>query len=278
MSTKTTMITVVANIEQEAKNYLTRENGSYTAADVNNLVMSYFRSKNPNYTGAVWAIVAGTLNSAFNNAVDSAYPTYNAFLSSGGNGEYFYGPDTANNVDTRHLFATMDGYFSSNNPTPDSWSGWAGDAASLAVRTAEILGDDSLNDEVYLAKVIQLMGADGSVMSAQDILADIDGAYIGTMLKNNPTMFISTAFRTYYNNYTSTRYTRFIDSFGKYYDFEAEVYNVLNPDNFTKGGVLLMSIFGKIGNTPTPDQANFTAGAFVNYVFTQAIKEGYNFD
>ena len=272
--------TKIINIENKAIQFLTAEAAPTSPSTVNDLVLDYIRSKS-SYQGAKWTAVAGPIDTVFVNFVDEAYPTYDNFFRN--SGEFMRDPRTGANIDFRHLCATIHGYVSATNPTPDSWSGWAGDCAQLAIESIGRVEDPNDYDQ-YLAHVMQYMGSNYYEMSISDMLADIDAANIANMINSNYNLFLSDALVDYYTSTkVNTRYSRFINSFGEYYEFEAEVYEVLDPNNAYVAGYSLMEIMAVNYNeeddpVPTRNQSYAVAGTFVNFVFTKAIDEGYTFD
>lgn len=271
--------TKVINIEQKAIAFLASEAAPTSATNVNNLVLGYLRSKSI-YKDLKWTAVGGPIDSVFVNLVDEAYPTYSNFFQN--TGEYLRDPFTSSNIDFLHLCATIDGYISAANPTPDSWSGWAGDCAQLAIEIIKTIDDpDDYNE--YLSTAISWMGSSQHSMSIYDILADVDAANIAKMIVDD-NMFLSDALIAYYTtSVVNTRYTRFVNSFGAWYDFEADVYDVLDPSNSYVAGYSLMEIMAFNYNAendpvPTRNQSGAVAGSFVNFILTKANAEGYTYD
>ena len=280
------MVERVINLETKTREYFEGNGIVYNTNTVNHYVLGYIRTRNPGYTGLEWDVVGGPMSPEYVTYINNAYPTYDTFFRDE-MGMYLRDPVSGDHVDMRHMCATIDGYISASNPTPDSWSGWAGDAADLTVEIQHMLSN-SQDYDYFLQTAIEMMGGN-SRMSNQDILADVDGANIAGMLKSDSSMYFSTALSLYYGGRVNTRYSRFINSFGAWYDFEGEVYQVLDPANVLKGGILLTAIMSRKTNknnhpddpdypTPSRDQFHAVAGAFVNHIFTRANLEGYTYD
>lgn len=273
----TTIITRIEEIEEKAEDWLEISMTSVSTYNVNNLVLGYLRSFNSSYTGLQWNVVAGIPDGDFVDYVEAFYPTYDTYFT----GLMLRDLATNDDIDFIHLCATIDGYVSTNNPTPDSWSGWAGDCAQLA---KEIVNSNSVTDVSYdgvISTAMSWMGHVDHTMPLADILADIDGALIANAMNSNSSLRLSTALSNYYRtSQVNTRYTRFVNSFGEWYDFEAAIYNTLDPNNNYIANISLIDIMGAgYGNTtPNQNQCAAVAGTFVNYVLTEAIAEGYTYD
>ena len=248
----------IRRLEGITRNYL--GNGA-SVYKVNDYMCDFIKHTEPSYRSPTWIITAGKINESYLNYVNNKDSSlYNFFK------KLLLIDNSGNIIDFVHAIATLDGYYSTL--IPKFWSGWEGDVGTFAqflnAKTGNSQDYDTL---VSLAK--RRIGTEGSTISEDDILADIDGHLLFYMIKNN-NYKLSEALAGYYSgNLYKSRYSRFVNSMGGKDAFWEKCERSLTEDeDVVLSGIRVFDVLsaGYKKIYPTHIQCYVASVAFADYV------------
>ncbi|MGG2973077.1 hypothetical protein [Geobacillus stearothermophilus] len=255
-------------LQENPKSYVPSK---HKPSEINDYNLELFRYNSVTYTGSMWAVTAGAIDTKHVKYVESKNKKLDNFFSPKGQGAFLKDPVTGNKIDFLHMAATIDGILT-KSPVPDDLPGWAGDLQT-AVLDLQRITNDSNNLKVLKKEAKKIIGGDSSFssFSTPDILADVDAVNIANMLKENPKLLLSDAIEKYYSKSgdVNRRFSEFIESFGGKKEFKEAV----NGVNLKTGALILLDDNKWRYGLPTDNQGKAIRGAFIDYIFNQAAKE-----
>lgn len=317
----TSLRLIVRELEKEAKDY--------GAVDVKNSVLSYLRAINIDYSSESfygswkWKETCGDIDEGFIQYVSNIVShglkfqdfcgqyvepkkynknLYGSFsdlaIADGDNRPTLSMPDPfhpSDSIDVPHLFAVMDGNYSSTGSTLSlNFSNAQSDVVSWSGDLQQVVHDINKNETEYSNKTFeQIMSTPSTRAPIQDILADCDGVIMACEYLNH-NYSLSDALSSYYTNAKLydryRRYDRFVDcvlekpdsnwsgtrierfekevhlSLGLLWDAKSERY-YSNPNNIYLGYAIMKG--GQMGSMPSEDSRKIVADKFCDFVRRQ---------
>lgn len=274
----------VNNIHQLEKLYKEYYVGNYNAAP--NVVppltsqilvlgvTNFLRSQKYNSTN--WTIITGRgIDEDFIEYVKkknkSFYDNIMAYISS----DLLYIVDSHGNgkLDLAHLAATTECYIDCGI-VPKEWTGWAGDLATGMDDATIGFNKDKSRTEEEWARII--IGSESmSKCNFVDLCCDSDSIKLAKMVSastslNNP---LSSVIEKYYTNYSSSRYSNFLDDMEgatSLQDIKDKVYELMNKGAiFDNNPVTVISLLCKENITDKMKRA--CCDAFAEYFYKKIV-------
>lgn len=197
-----------------------------TARNQTDWCLDYLR--NEKYNGAMWAILAGQLDTAFIKKATAELGASIDFPEP-------IDPDSKEPIDLPHLAATCDAVIMADGKGISDIAGWGGDLLTT-IKDAKRLVEAGRYDTIYEAAYATIGGIGESHFSYSDLLSDVDAYNIGMKIVNKGhAQGFSNVVRDYYSNdgwksrYSDFYQNRFDSSPDKLYDVANYILNDVDP-------------------------------------------------
>lgn len=166
-------------------------------------------------------------------------------------------------TDLKHVAATA-GVYSSAQPVPDSWVGWAGDLATAMRNTEEYIEENGGSHQEIADFVV---GNSNYSFPYEDFCCDADAIKIAELIEKSTSRdyAFAAAFKDYYENYVDNRYYYLL----KDIECSANLSSIKDAVKSKMNGILSPLLMAVLGHNPSTETHDACCNAFANYIFCE---------
>jgi len=191
-----------------------------TQNEKNLILLRLIRQLRFRYDGSYWNMLGGSPDENLRRKMYGDYKVGSSlyFFGDYASGEYLIDPFTGNNIDFKHLAATLNVNINLNSNDYSFLSdmaGWAGDLYTCIGELQEryYFGGGYYWNTNYDKYAETIIGNPGSAFPIDDILADIDAYNLACKMKKNPELTFTQVLSDYYLNDAGKRFLLFMNNY-----------------------------------------------------------------